>query len=79
LVQQPVGLTLAAHQADGVDVEDQSRFAALLGGLRIEQPDPAKIELGLVQPVRVLVQQKAKVGGWPVGCGDGEEHARLVA
>ena len=34
--------------------------------------------LDLVQPVRVLHQQEAEVGGWPVGGGDGQEHRQVL-
>ena len=74
LVEQALGAALSAHQTDRVNVEEQRCFAARLTGLRIEYPGLAEAQLDRVQPVGMLVQQKAEVGCRLMGARDGQKH-----
>jgi hypothetical protein len=53
---------LPPDQAHGVDVQEQSGRAALIGGLRIEDVDLTEVQAEGLQPRRVLVEQEAEVG-----------------
>ena len=64
-----------AHEPDRIDVEQQRRGAALVGGFRIEHVRGAEAERERLQPVRVLAQQMAEVAGGHRGRREGEEHA----
>jgi hypothetical protein len=73
-VQQPFRPSLAAHQADGVDVQHQGRLATILVGLGVDDDRLAERQLGLMHAVGMLVQEVAEVRGRLVGGADGEKH-----
>ena len=75
MVEQAFGLTLAANQADRIDVEQQRRLAARRAGLGIEHPRRADIQRRFVQALGMLVQQISEVGRRLMRGRDGEEHA----
>ena len=64
----------AAHEAHGVEVEQQGGGAALGGGFGVEYVGLAPGHLHALQARGVLVEQVAKVGGRLVGDSDGQEH-----
>lgn len=66
-------------QPHRVDVEQQRRRTALLVSLRVEDHGRAERLPELLDPPRVLVQQKAQVCGGAVGGGNGQQHAEQCA
>ena len=73
-VEQPVAVAAPAHQADGVDVEDQRGLAAGVGRLGEEHGGATEGELDLVQALGMLGEEVAEVGSRLVGRGNGEKH-----
>ncbi len=67
-------LGVFAHQADGVDVDEQGGRAQVVAGFRVEDVGVAEFERGGVQLAGVLVQQEAKVGRGFMGGGNGQQH-----
>src|ERR1041384_1773002 len=66
----------AAHESNGVDIEQQRRRAALRRRLGIEDVHAAERQVERLRPGRILVQQEPKVGGRLLCRRQFQEHAR---
>ena len=58
LGEQAFALVFAAHEGDGVHIEEEGASAALVGGFGVEDAGGAKREVELLGAGRVLGQQK---------------------
>jgi hypothetical protein len=76
LLVEPWEAHAAANQSYGVDVEQQRCRASLLARLRIEDVRLPERQRERLQPLRVLVQQVAEVGGRRA-CGRDRQQHRL--
>ena len=65
---------MIAHKSHGVDSDDKGHGAFLVGCRRIEDVGRAEGQFRSVEPVRVLVQQVAEIGGRLMGRRECEDH-----
>ncbi len=65
-------------QPRGVHLQQQRRRAARRVGLRVEDVRGAARQIEAVQPVRMLDQQVAQIGGRLMRGGDGEQHRHML-
>src|SRR5947207_1588550 len=72
-----LAIAAVAAQADRADLEQQRGRAPLRRRLRVEHGRGTRRERERLDPVRVLVQQVAKVGGGRAGGGDRQQHTSL--